>query len=297
MALLVSFFSFGFSQSTGFFTGPTSVCLNQSYTYGFRITRSDVCLAQITITGGSINGVSGTQNLHCFTQGSCPVPYYQNLNMSNTIWTSSGTKKIEIQLFRSNTGNCYSSGSLVPVGSVQTYNVSTFSSNATVNGPTTVTGSTAYFNISGSFSNQSWSVVPNGSGIGIINNGNNCTLTNVNNSPFSWHMISFQGTNSCGNTHYASKSFWKSSGGWKLGDEIIEIDIFPNPATDKLTVRLPDYQNEVRVLDLSGRELMRREASGEIHLDIASLAVGTYFIQVTDLSGKVPPMNNKFVKQ
>ncbi|MEO0473199.1 MAG: T9SS type A sorting domain-containing protein [Bacteroidota bacterium] len=282
----------------GIIYGPTSVCLNQPYNYSMRILRTDICMVQISITGGTINGITN-QNMHCAVLGTCPAPYYQNINMSNTIWTSSGTKKITVTFFRSNTNNCYSSGSLVQVGSPLVYNVYNSPTGGNISGPSSVSGSTAYFNIPGSYTNHSWSVVPNGSGINVYNYGNNCTLTNVNNSPYSWHMISFQGTNSCGTTHYASKSFYKTSGGggWKLGDELIEIDIFPNPATDKLTIQLPDYDNEVRVMDLSGREMIRRQGSGEMHLDIASLAVGTYFISVRDLSGKIPPMNSKFIKQ
>jgi hypothetical protein len=62
-----------------------------------------------------------------------------------------------------------------------------------------------------------------------------------------------------------------------------EIQVFPNPASDRLTIILPDAEESVLMLyDITGKTLLAAPAQGQkqLQLDIHTLAEGIYFVQV-----------------
>jgi pimeloyl-ACP methyl ester carboxylesterase len=62
-----------------------------------------------------------------------------------------------------------------------------------------------------------------------------------------------------------------------------EIDIYPNPATDKLSVRitsLPSQHFNLFIFDLQGRLLLKQSIQSEEELNIATLNSGMYFLLI-----------------
>ena len=58
----------------------------------------------------------------------------------------------------------------------------------------------------------------------------------------------------------------------------IEINVFPNPAMDYVTVEAEDLQ-QVDILDMTGKTLNRITAEGHsVLLDVSDLKAGVYFI-------------------
>jgi len=74
-----------------------------------------------------------------------------------------------------------------------------------------------------------------------------------------------------------------------------EISIYPNPATDVISLQMPNYKFpcEASVFDLSGRELMRVSLESS-QLNVAELKPGMYMITV---SGRDFQAHATFVKQ
>jgi hypothetical protein len=61
------------------------------------------------------------------------------------------------------------------------------------------------------------------------------------------------------------------------------IAVFPNPASDRLFIRMPDRSNfsSVRIMDASGKLVLQRDiASSAIELDVRTLPKGWYVIQL-----------------
>ena len=83
--------------------------------------------------------------------------------------------------------------------------------------------------------------------------------------------------------------------------ELHELEIFPNPGRDQVTLKLPNIQNEVfvQVLDMSGREVARNQhaiGSQNVTLDIHALQSGNYLIHLEDKSGRIIAQS-KLIKQ
>ena len=59
------------------------------------------------------------------------------------------------------------------------------------------------------------------------------------------------------------------------------ISVYPNPATEEITIDLNDIQlNWLRILDITGREILREvKLSGTSKIDIGQLNSGVYFIE------------------
>jgi hypothetical protein len=77
--------------------------------------------------------------------------------------------------------------------------------------------------------------------------------------------------------------------GIKEEDELQSLLLYPNPATTSTTLRLPMDKQErvsIRIVDINGREV-QSVYEGEltsgvhaIHMDVANLKYGNYFVQV-----------------
>jgi hypothetical protein len=58
------------------------------------------------------------------------------------------------------------------------------------------------------------------------------------------------------------------------------IRVYPNPASDFLTIELPEYPTSVEIVDALGRTVTTIVAQGLYHFDISEMRAGTYFIHV-----------------
>jgi hypothetical protein len=65
--------------------------------------------------------------------------------------------------------------------------------------------------------------------------------------------------------------------------KMLKIEMYPNPATDQVTIRfseIPREKTHLFVLDLTGKELIAREVqSVEELLDIRNFMPGMYFVK------------------
>ncbi|HTF02530.1 MAG TPA: T9SS type A sorting domain-containing protein [Bacteroidia bacterium] len=91
-------------------------------------------------------------------------------------------------------------------------------------------------------------------------------------------------TQSLGLTGYTAKVSFANVVGVEepVAEENIQsFPVFPNPATNQITLGLPEnlYDFTVVVNDVTGREVVRKE--NERNIDVASLAQGSYLVVVT----------------
>lgn len=71
----------------------------------------------------------------------------------------------------------------------------------------------------------------------------------------------------------------------------VALSIYPNPAANLLNIATPDMDGEVKVLDFTGREILRKTVTeGQTTMPVPDLAAGTYLVQYKGYSAK-------FVKQ
>lgn len=72
------------------------------------------------------------------------------------------------------------------------------------------------------------------------------------------------------------------------GEDTSQINVYPNPATDELTVELADLTT-VEIYDLTGKKLIAQTGNtgDEISLDVSVLSKGTYILTATRKDGKV----------
>ncbi len=61
-----------------------------------------------------------------------------------------------------------------------------------------------------------------------------------------------------------------------------DLELFPNPAFDIVTVRVDDEINQVSIFSIQGQELFRRSYGGieQATLDVSKLAAGAYLISI-----------------
>ncbi len=66
----------------------------------------------------------------------------------------------------------------------------------------------------------------------------------------------------------------------------VEVDVFPNPATDFVQVRLKGTDRPrnlfVDLVDAQGRLLQRQVLPEQVELDVRALSAGTYFLRISD---------------
>ncbi len=75
--------------------------------------------------------------------------------------------------------------------------------------------------------------------------------------------------------------------------EILRVEVFPNPTTDLIQIRIKDSKLEeiqLSVTDLTGKELYQgryRLLQQNIGINTAAYSAGTYLLSLKDLSGKI----------
>lgn len=76
-----------------------------------------------------------------------------------------------------------------------------------------------------------------------------------------------------------------------FGDEDGDVRIFPNPASDYVTIDIGGKAGKVKelaVIDATGREVMRRQAdASQVTFDLKALAAGTYYVRLVDENNNV----------
>ena len=65
-----------------------------------------------------------------------------------------------------------------------------------------------------------------------------------------------------------------------------QIHISPNPVKDKLTLTLPNAENEIKILDLQGKLLLQQNVGFSAEVNVSMLSVGTYVLVVNEESYK-----------
>lgn len=80
----------------------------------------------------------------------------------------------------------------------------------------------------------------------------------------------------------------------------IEYDLYPNPASDKVRLTMPQPAcagSYCRLLDASGRLIKQINISGQqfTDIDLSALSSGVYFVTVS--SGRLPIFQTRFIKQ
>ena len=80
------------------------------------------------------------------------------------------------------------------------------------------------------------------------------------------------------NCHTGMASFWVIPTDLDgLAENDLRVDVYPNPASDVIHVEADDLQ-EVRLLDLNGRQLLK---SDQCTIEISHLASGLYLLEIT----------------
>lgn len=76
-----------------------------------------------------------------------------------------------------------------------------------------------------------------------------------------------------------------------------EYTLWPNPATEKLTVESsrPNDAMTLEILDINGQRLSSHQTGGTTTLDVAQLSAGVYFIRITSMGSAITQL--KFIKQ
>jgi len=75
----------------------------------------------------------------------------------------------------------------------------------------------------------------------------------------------------------------------------IEVQLFPNPTSNVLSIQSKEIMNSLTVRDASGRIVANQTAnSSSTTLDVAVLKAGIYFITIDSNNGSV---TKRFVKQ
>ena len=68
-----------------------------------------------------------------------------------------------------------------------------------------------------------------------------------------------------------------------IGDQVeMDAEVYPNPATDQITVRVADEMTQIRIFNIQGQEVLRQTYSGkdEAMLDVSNLSSGAYILSI-----------------
>ena len=137
-----------------------------------------------------------------------------------------------------------------------------------------------------SFSGQSQTIFKQviGPGGQTFENGNNKLSYTVGEVAVG-AMTDEDGTYQLGNGYYPSLDLTTLS--IETSDLDLKIKVFPNPATEVICITHPTEQFfELRVTDVSGKQILQTAHQKEQPLSVQSLTSGTYFVTVTTRDSK-----------
>lgn len=110
--------------------------------------------------------------------------------------------------------------------------------------------------------------------------------------PVSSYTMGVSGTTATATTYSVNANFCTVLGVENVSDNISGIEIYPNPASDKLHVESIQTPEQIKVFDLNGKLIKNLGSTRDIN--ISDLPVGIYFIRVKTDKGE---FNKKFVKE
>ena len=80
-----------------------------------------------------------------------------------------------------------------------------------------------------------------------------------------------------------------------VGETNVNIEIYPNPVSDKLTIEADEALQSVEVYDMMGALVMSlKDQADKVELSVGDLTIGTYFVRMATQSGVA---TRKFVKK
>jgi hypothetical protein len=116
------------------------------------------------------------------------------------------------------------------------------------------------------------------------------------------------------NTNFRTQQYYRSTGTWyqtqfdgtwmirpvfescpfdvldikEVYDSSLEFKFFPNPSSDKITLRLPAGEFQMEIFSSTGNRVYLGSAEDGKSIDISSLAAGLYFIRAIGTDGPLP---------
>ncbi len=279
-----------------------------SVSQSMMIQRGAIAAKPSTITGPTA-GLCGAGNIKYAVTNVAGITYNWTIPAGATLAGGQGSNQITINFSSSNFTGTIGVSAINSCGTsaIRTLSVkATPATPVTINGPTTVcSGSTgnAYSiaPVMGAIK-YTWTG-PNGSHIvenGIVSSTNVLTTASTSitvnyGTVTSSSKLKVAGVNACGTGSVKSKSLVPCTPRLSENDnQISNLIVFPNPASDEITVRLESMEMQnvnMIITDIIGRDLIKKEfdaviGSQEFKLDLSSLQNGIYLIQISTLSGK-----------
>ncbi|WP_281612577.1 Ig-like domain-containing protein [Flammeovirga sp. SubArs3] len=139
-------------------------------------------------------------------------------------------------------------------------------------------------------------------------NSNGIAFKNITNQNYTYHEVAFEtGANQTTIKVY----FWRPSGGTgyayldnamlykapassarkisaeTLENELENLMVYPNPASNYITFRLENHKGEksLEIFDLVGHSILQKQFDSSIKIPVSQLSKGTYIVIVTDQDG------------
>jgi PKD repeat protein len=136
-------------------------------------------------------------------------------------------------------------------------------------------------------SKDSWRIVPNPNGDDPFE----CLVY-----PMDWTedtvWLSFKAVNDCDSVtlrydlHPSFYGVHENGSPLQPGSESLDVTLLPNPTTGRVTLRGENLR-QVVVVNLLGQQMLSVQGKGdELHIDMAALSSGVYFVTVTDEEGR-----------
>ena len=98
-------------------------------------------------------------------------------------------------------------------------------------------------------------------------------------------MTSEDGSIQLGNGYYPSLDL--STLNTESSELQLQVKVYPNPVTEAIFITHPTEQFfEVRITDISGKQILQKKKKKEQPLSVQTLTTGTYFITVTTKESK-----------
>lgn len=133
----------------------------------------------------------------------------------------------------------------------------------------------------------------------LVNGNGNITQSDADNGN-TWTFTWTSPSTDVGNVSFYASGNAANGNGGTSGDQIVtssitspslgvseakklEFSMFPNPSTDRLTIKLPSgtFEAEVGVFDYTGRKIRAEKlSSNNQQLDVSELATGMYIVRI-----------------
>jgi len=87
---------------------------------------------------------------------------------------------------------------------------------------------------------------------------------------------------------FSSFALFGQSSGEALGSAPLKISVYPNPATDYISINKDENVRDIAIFNLVGRKLKTfQDVKKDEHYDVSDLPNGMYLVQVIDTNKKI----------